>query len=398
MRVAFLFYDSCDRVVKSVGGLVVHTFQNLAPCFDSVVLCAGKGSGYRDGIPYIGIGDIKSPKLNKFLRRFFVKYMRFLYLRGILPQAFLKKRVEALASELGVDVIVPIYSDIPEIKYFAFGGTLPLAIELLIDSVSYEFIKMGVLEKLVILTLLRMSMLADKDMVLFALSKRDLDMWFKGPLSSRGTPVYLGLPKDFKEKVTSKIGKGERQGKVKFYHVSVFMTKRDYHHIILASKMLKDKGYDFDVNLRITTTEPRVKQALLDLVCSLKVEDVVNLEISDTPLPIDKYIEFHLNNDVLLWTGRLQGYGITPLEALYLGNPAIVTEKAGIAEVLRGTKGVKIYNPERVEDLAKAMEWYLVNDDWKEIRGRYRDFVDKIDAITCKMLSSVLSTVAGGNK
>lgn len=393
MKVAFLFQQDCETVSKGVGGLLVHVFRHLAPCVPSLVLCAGRGVGERDGIPYIGIGDLPKVSFKGSLlkRLFFIKFMRNLYSAGARARFALRENVEFIVRELGVDVVIPIYSEIPEIKYFAFKGNYKILTELLIDSVSYRFLQLSVLEKLLILTLMRMYAFSDKGSAFFGVSKRDLELWFRGLKKAR--PVYLGLPKGFEASPkTLKSG-----NKVSFYHASVFMTKRDYHHIILASKLLKDRGYkNFEVNLRITVKEEleRIKNSLEGLVKALGVEDVVNLDVSDKPLPLEDYLEFHIKNDVLLWTGKLQGYGITPIEALYFGNPTIVTEKAGVAEVLRDIKGVKVYNPDDVNSLVNAMEWYLRDKGWKELGSSYRAFVEEFSKMTCKMFVSLLKSLA----
>ncbi len=393
MRVAFLFQQDCETVSKGVGGLLVHVFRHLAPCVTSFVFCRGKGVGERDGVPYIGIGEFPNVTFhrNKLKRLFLIKFMRNLYRAGARARFTIRKNVETMAKELNVDVVIPIYSEIPEIKYFAFEGNYKVLTELLIDSVSYRFLQLGTLEKLIILTLIRMKAFADKNSTFFGVSKRDLELWFKG--FGRKRPVYLGLPKGFEAPLkTFK----EKEG-VNFYHVSVFMTKRDYHHIILASKLLKDKGYkNFNVNVRITVKEDfeRIKSSLESLVKTLGVEDVVNLEVSNEPLPLEDYLVFHIRNDVLLWTGKLQGYGITPIEALYFGNPAVVSERAGVVEVLKGIKGVKVYNPEDVQSLTNAMEWYLRDESWKGLGPNYRAFVEEFSKMTCKMFVSLLKSLA----
>ncbi len=394
MRVAFLFQQDCETISKDVGGLIVHVFRHLAPCVHSIVLCRGRGVGERDGIPYIGIGDFPkvSFKGSLFKRLFFTALMRNIYSSGARARFTLRKNVELIAKELDIDVVIPIYSDIPEIKHFAFKGNYKLLNELLIDSVSHRFPNLKILEKLVVLTLMRMYAFSNKNSTFFGLSKRDLELWF-GSLR-RARPVYLGLPKGYE--APPKMPKNSNKNKVSFYHISVFMTKRDYHHMILASKLLKSKGYkNFEVNLRITIRNDteRIKESLESLVKALSVEDVVNLDISDEPLPLEDYLNFHVKNDVLLWTGRLQGYGITPIEALYFGNPVIVTEKAGVVEVLKNIKGVKVYDPNDINSLVSAMEWYLKNRSWKELGPNYRAFVKEFNKMTCKMFVSLLKSL-----
>jgi len=401
LKVAFFFLVPCEEVTKSVGGLVIHVFQHLAPCVNSVVFCEGNERGVLHGVPYVGYGEFDVKKVakkitnNKLLKLLFVKFMTTSFYKVGVPLA-LRKRIDELASSLDVDIIVPVHPDLPERKYLLFAGT-KVAPEILIDSVGYHFQGLGALEKLLVLTLFRARAMMDKNATFFGLSKRDLDFWFRGPFGKRGNAVYLGVPKSFAELVSKLRGERKRGDKLKFYHASVFMTKRDYHHILLASKMLKDEGFkEFEVNLRILVRrehERRAGKALEELLKALGVGDVVNLEITDVPLSDEEYTRFHLNNDVLLWTGKIQAYGITPLEALYVGNPAVVTERAGVAEVLRGIKGVKIYNPDDVKSLARSMRWYLENDEWVELGEKYPKFVEFVNELTCRMFRSALEAL-----
>jgi len=402
LKVAFFFLNSCEEVTKSVGGLVIHVFQHLAPCVDSVVLCRGNEKGVLHGVPYIGYGEFsakevvrKIMKNNILLKSFFMMFMRSSFYKYGVPLV-VRKRVDELISSLGIDVVVPIYPDLPERKYLLLAGTR-VAPELLIDSNSYLFRMLSPFEKLAILTLFRAKAMTDKKATFFAPSKRDLDLWFRGPLGKRGGVVYLGVPKGYMELVSKLRGERERGDKLRFYHASVFMTKRDYHHILLASKMLKDEGFrGFEVNLRIlvnTEDQKRVGRALEELLKALGVGDVVNLEVTDVPLSSEEYVRFHLNNDVLLWTGKMQAYGITPLEALYAGNPAVVTERAGVVEVLRGIKGIRVYNPDDVRSLARSMRWYLENNKWVELRDRYPKFVEFVNELTCRMFRSTLEAL-----
>jgi glycosyltransferase involved in cell wall biosynthesis len=59
--------------------------------------------------------------------------------------------------------------------------------------------------------------------------------------------------------------------------------------------------------------------------------------------------------DVFVFPNQRQTWGLTPLEALAAGTPAIVSAGAGVSEILEGRPGVEIVPPERPDAIADAL-------------------------------------------
>lgn len=142
----------------------------------------------------------------------------------------------------------------------------------------------------------------------------------------------------------------QNKGKLKCIFIGNVTQKKGITHFLRAVKELDLENYSFNV---LGNYEP-------DANYYKDYKDIVNFCGHVTR---DKVIEFCCNSDVIIFPSLADGYGLSVLEALACGTPAICSTNAGISDLI-----VDFYNgfkilPSSSEEIYNKLIWCEKNRD-----------------------------------
>ena len=144
--------------------------------------------------------------------------------------------------------------------------------------------------------------------------------------------------------------------------------------IIESTKILKEKGYDFQV---ILIGDGEDHSNYIDLVNKYDLNDYI--KILGSKLNPYKYL---VKSDCLLFSSNFEGYGLVFDEARILNKPFITTDVADSKTFC--TQGYGILVDNNIESFSKGMEYYLNNGfktkkfDYIKFNNIIREEIDKI--------------------
>ena len=154
-----------------------------------------------------------------------------------------------------------------------------------------------------------------------------------------------------------------------------------------------DKGITYMVNawLGIATKLKGMHHLLLGGVGTegFKVQDNYMHYFEKTG-KVDNLSEFYNQISVYVQPSICDGFGITPLEAMAFGKPVIVSEGAGVSELIEGTNAGFVTKLRDVADIQSKINYFIDNPDeitrmgrearelakqyeWKIIKQKYID-------------------------
>lgn len=154
-----------------------------------------------------------------------------------------------------------------------------------------------------------------------------------------------------------------------------------------------DKGITYMVNawLGIATKLKGMHHLLLGGVGTegFKVQDNYMHYFEKTG-KVDNLSEFYNQISVYIQPSICDGFGITPLEAMAFGKPVIVSEGAGVSELIEGTNAGFVTKLRDVADIQSKISYFIENPDeitrmgrearelakqyeWKIIKQKYID-------------------------
>ncbi len=381
----------CEDMLKKKGGIISHVLDTIAKCLPGrTVVCAGSGKVEVNGVTLLGSESLEEVLGSPKGPRFISMYTSF--------AKVVKDEMRKLGAKWSLSYVPG------ELRQVALVSALAPTTVLFLGDTQVEVLNsMNPIARRVLVAL--EPFLATRAVSLYALSALDVkrwmsDKWWLG--LERSFIVYQGLPKTTYEFVQRKYDEIVRKksrdvnGNVTFYAYGVMLPKRDYHLLVAASKMLLDEDFDFRVIVRTTyygEEAHKLVNIISEMITELGVSDVVNFEASEEPLAWEDVVRLHLENDILLWTDRIAAYGITPLEANAFGNPAIISDGCGVAELLNFDPN-STFRAREYRDLYRAMKKYLTNDMWKKRRPRLVEKMKKMNLErTCRQLRTGLAAV-----
>lgn len=139
---------------------------------------------------------------------------------------------------------------------------------------------------------------------------------------------------------------------ITFVNVAKMRDQKRQDRLVMAAKILKEKGYKFKIQL--IGDGPNLEK-IRDMVYNCNLEDVVEvMGLQINPYPYVK------NADYFVLTSYMEGYGIVIKEALLLKKKIISTDVVGPREILENGKyGVIIPNDDSA--VAQVLESVLKN-------------------------------------
>ena len=142
--------------------------------------------------------------------------------------------------------------------------------------------------------------------------------------------------------------------KTTFVNVAKMRDQKRHDRLVIAAKYLKDKGYDFKLQL---IGDGENLEKITDMVYNYGLKDVVEiLGLQTNPYP---YIK---NADYFVLSSFMEGYGIVVKESLFLKTKVITTDVVGPREILEdGKYGIIVPNDDN--SIALAMEDVLLHPD-----------------------------------
>lgn len=148
--------------------------------------------------------------------------------------------------------------------------------------------------------------------------------------------------------------------KFTFVNVAKMRDQKRQDRLIMAAKYLKEKGYDFE--LQLIGDGPNLEK-IKDMVYNYKLEDVVKiLGLKTNPYPYVKAADY------FVFSSFMEGYGIVIKEALLLKTKIITTDVVGPREILENGKyGIIVPNDDKsigpqMEDVMVHPEKYIFLD------------------------------------
>lgn len=141
--------------------------------------------------------------------------------------------------------------------------------------------------------------------------------------------------------------------KFKFIHFSYMNYQKNPEGILDAAKLLKEKGYDFEI----------VMTGLIDdrLISKAKNDNLLNETVYfHTAVPYCEVANQMQMASAFLLFSRFENLPCVILEALCCGLPVVSSNVGGISEVIDETNGILVNN-EDTEQFAKAMQQLIDN-------------------------------------
>ncbi len=124
--------------------------------------------------------------------------------------------------------------------------------------------------------------------------------------------------------------------------------------LIKAISILIKKGYNISLTIYGQGEE---KENLTTLIHSLKLEEYISLH----PFVADSS-KYMLQSDIIVHPSRFESLPYTPIEAMNLGIPVVVSDAGGLKEIVKDGVNGLVFRGENFEQLANKIET-LINDN-----------------------------------
>lgn len=152
-----------------------------------------------------------------------------------------------------------------------------------------------------------------------------------------------------------------KKGVLNFVALGRLVAVKEFGRLVKASKILKEKGYDFHVNI---IGDGPLKENLEMQISQENLDDTVSLlGFMDNPYP---YIK---GSDVLVLTSSSEALPTVLVEAMAFSKPIIATKCPGCIEITDGGR-YGLLTEHDVEDIAIKMENVITD---KDLRKRLSD-------------------------
>lgn len=185
--------------------------------------------------------------------------------------------------------------------------------------------------------------------------------------------VRSGLDiKSYKNKIDHAIVRAELGININqfvFVCFSIFFPHRRFEDAIEAFK----KIYVKNSNLRLmilgsSQFDPDYFLKIKALITDYGLQSVIKL--NNTFLSDDLIKKYLSSSDVFIFPNEKQTWGLAVIEAMALGKPCIVSDSAGVHEIVDDGKNGLIFRCGDVEDLSKKMDKLIKNEKLREQIGK----------------------------
>lgn len=183
-----------------------------------------------------------------------------------------------------------------------------------------------------------------------------------GVSESEATAIYNGVPVETVAQRASAVTRNPEQS-FNIGMVARLEGHKDQPTLIRAAQLLKDRGFQFKVEL---IGEGSRRSEYENLIREEKVEDCVFLLGMRRDIP-----ELLGQMDLFVFSAKLdEGFGIALVEAMSAGVPIIATDVGACREVLEEGKLGTLIPPETPETMAKAIEEFIKHPDLRTSKGK----------------------------
>ena len=385
-QITLLTFFPCDKNVR--GGFVTEAFEILSKCKDVKVVCKGN----RKEGNLIGLKEVE--KFSKDSISYLTRGPLRALLRRFPELGFalaLRKLVRSVEKSLG-GFVVPIV--IRDVAFVALGTLTTKNGVVRFSTYMMNRDKLTTRERILREFVETLLSLMPKKRLLCS-SSRDALRLLQGERwvsFSDVSWIYLGIPDSVAER--AKRVQKKFDGRVKFYHFSIFHPLRQYEELLESAFSLTKEFDDVEFNIYIAFPDfvRRIEKERQERIREYLREAPkrVNVTLLDRTLSIEEVLRIHEEGHVLVWPEKRSAWGLTPLEALAFGNAVVVSEESGVSELLKqfNMKGIFFYNPNVkgslysvLKKVARDRSW---QNNWEERRNVFLEFTYKK---TCELLS-----------
>jgi len=134
--------------------------------------------------------------------------------------------------------------------------------------------------------------------------------------------------------------------------------------LIRAVSILIRKGHQVKL---IIVGEGPLKTGLQKLCISLGIQDIVSFK---DKVPHKQIVDILKQFDIFAIPSLSEGFGVTAVEAMATGLPVVASRIGGLAEVIDDGKTGILVESGNVEELAKALEFYILSKESRIEHGR----------------------------
>jgi glycosyltransferase involved in cell wall biosynthesis len=143
---------------------------------------------------------------------------------------------------------------------------------------------------------------------------------------------------------------------------AVLEERKGHRTLLEAARLLKDRGYRFELAL---AGDGSLKERLRAMIDSLGLTEEVALSgfVSDIP-------QFLAGLDIFVLPSLYEGLGVAALEAMAAGKAVIASRVGGLAEIVVDSETGLLVPPADSESLARAMAKLLLDEGLRTALGR----------------------------
>lgn len=156
-----------------------------------------------------------------------------------------------------------------------------------------------------------------------------------------------------------------------FYTISSMLPHKNTETLIRVVKKIKEKNLNLPKKLVISGINTKGKEKILKLIkkMGLMSEIILTGFISDS-----ERNSLYKNALAFLFPSIFEGFGMPPVEAMFLGTPVITTKRASLYEVTKG-KAIYVENPfDENEWIEKIFLVGLENRSYKTPNFQIKDY------------------------
>jgi len=252
----------------------------------------------------------------------------------------------------GVPVVWQM-NDLPEILYKSRSNNLKIVVRTAILNKSKHIRYVKDIDKIVVMDYLNKNKLKDNLGLESAIVRNGLNIE-KFKFNERKCPT----------------------DELKIVANGIFFPWRRFEDLIMALKVIKNKGINFELNH--IGTDIRCKwyaEEIYDMVKEFGLSDYVKFHgyVSE-----EKLIWLYSTSDIFVFPNDPQTWGLAVFEAMGCGTPVIVSTGCGASEVLTDGENALLVPPKSHEKIADAIIRLKENPDlWRTLSINGRKFVEE---------------------
>jgi glycosyltransferase involved in cell wall biosynthesis len=183
-----------------------------------------------------------------------------------------------------------------------------------------------------------------------------------GVSESEAVAIYNGVPVETVTQRASAVARNPEQP-FTIGMVARLEIHKDQPTLIRAARLLKDRGFHFQVEL---IGEGSRRSEYEDLIRKEKVEDCVSLLGMRRDIP-----ELLGQMDLFVFSAkRDEGFGIALVEAMSAGVPTVATDVGACQEVLEDGQLGTLIPPQNPEAMAQEIENFIQNPELRTSKGK----------------------------